>query len=48
MIDKRDGCTKKPQPTQGPYFDNKPTMPNNSNVQPSQKIAPKGPSTGSK
>lgn len=48
MIDKREGFTKKPTPSQGPYFDNAPAMPNPSNVQPSQKKAPRGPQTGAK
>lgn len=44
MIDKRDGETKKPQPSEGPLFEkaDKVIMPTG-NVQPSQKKAPKQP-----
>lgn len=42
MIDKRDGETKKPIPSEGPIFpQNKPAPCNPGNVQPSQKKAPK-------
>ena len=42
MIDKRDGFTRKPEPTQEPYFpqSHNPPLPNKSNQQPSQKKAP--------
>lgn len=45
MIDKREGETKKPQPTEGPLFEkaNRVVMPDKSNVQPSQKKAPAQP-----
>lgn len=43
MIDKREGETKKPIPSEGPLFNNQgPVMPTG-NVQPSQKKAPKQP-----
>lgn len=48
MIDKREGFNRKPAGTQESYFDDKPKMPNPSNVQPSQKKAPRGPATGGK
>jgi hypothetical protein len=45
MIDKREGETKKPQPSEPPIFDksHKVVLPDRNNVQPSQKKAPKPP-----
>lgn len=41
MSDKRDGVTKKPVPTQAPYFpQSKPTLPTG-DKQPSQRPAPR-------
>lgn len=48
MIDKREGFTRKAPKSQDSYLNDSPKMPNPSNVQPSQKPAPRGPATGQK
>lgn len=46
MIDKREGETKKPQPTEGPIFNREQPKPHGYDQIPSQKKAPAGPKTG--
>lgn len=45
-IDRRDGETKKPQPSEGPVFNREQPKPHGYQEIPSQKKAPKGPRTG--
>lgn len=47
MIDKRDGESKKAPKSQDSYFNDAPAMPGRNEI-PSQRKAPRGPSTGAK
>lgn len=46
MIDKREGETKKPEPTGKPMFSREQPKPHGYEEIPSQRKAPKGPKTG--